>query len=104
MDEYNPATVFSAIDRHGRYAFANQPAIAHWNLVRLAECLVPLLGDETEPAIADAEEALAAFGGTFETAYQAGLRRKLGLFEEQPEDRAMARDLLQEMHANRADF
>jgi uncharacterized protein YdiU (UPF0061 family) len=106
MDEYDPATVFSAIDRYGRYAYGKQPAIAHWNLTRLAECLLPLLADDndTDRAISEAKEALAAFASTFETAYQAGLRRKLGLCTEQPGDEALARDLLQGMHENRADF
>ena len=105
MDEYDPATVYSAIDRHGRYAYGNQPAIAHWNLTRLAECLVPLLANgNTTRAIAEAEEALAAFASTFETAYHAGLRRKLGLSTEQPGDAALGRDLLREMHSQRADF
>jgi len=96
--------VFSAIDMYGRYAYANQPAIAQWNLTRLAECLLPLLGDDADAAAADAVQALDAFGSAFERAYQAGLRRKLGLFTERPGDAALAEDLLQAMAANGADF
>lgn len=79
MDSYDPATVFSSIDRLGRYAYGNQPRIAHWNLTRLAEAMLPLLNDDTDKAIEDAQEALAAFGPGFERAYHGGLRRKLGL-------------------------
>ena len=104
MDEYNPATVFSSIDRWGRYAFGNQPAIAEWNLARLAECLLPLLSEDDDVAVADATEALGAFAAAFENAYHAGLRRKIGLATEQPDDVALARDLLQHMTDNGADF
>lgn len=104
LDEYDPGTVFSSIDTYGRYAYANQPAIAQWNLTRLAECLLPLLGDDKDAAAADAMEALEAFAPTFEAAYQAGLRRKLGLSTEREDDAALADDLLQAMAAHGADF
>src|SRR5260370_6412365 len=80
MDHYDPAKVFSSIDELGRYAYANQPRIALWNLTRLAECLLPLLADEQDKAIEEAQSALGNFVETFDAAYQAGLRRKLGLF------------------------
>src|SRR5665213_1519678 len=80
MDQYDPATVFSSIDEQGRYAYANQPRIALWNLTRLAECLLPLLSEEQEKAIAEAQAALGGFADKFDHAYQAGLRSKLGLF------------------------
>ncbi len=104
MDAYDPATVFSSIDRHGRYAYGNQPRIAHWNLARLAETLLPLLSDTEDKAVADAEEALDAFAPRFETAYHAGLRRKLGLFAERDGDVVLAGDLLKSMAENQADF
>ncbi|HEX6037690.1 protein adenylyltransferase SelO [Longimicrobium sp.] len=104
LDEYDPGTVFSSIDTYGRYAYANQPAIAQWNLTRLAECLLPLLADDKDAAAADAVEALEAFAPVFERAYQGGLRRKLGLATERNGDAALADDLLQTMAANGADF
>ena len=79
MDAYDPATVFSSIDRNGRYAYANQPAIAQWNLARLAECLLPLLADGQDEAVAQAQESLDRFADVFNAAYLGGLRRKLGL-------------------------
>src|SRR5690242_3790633 len=59
MDTYDPRTVFSSIDHGGRYAYANQPRIAHWNLARLGETLLPLLADDTDRALAIANEVLA---------------------------------------------
>ena len=104
MDHYDPAKVFSSIDELGRYAYANQPRIALWNLTRLAECLLPLLGDEQDRAIEEAQSALGNFVETFDAAYQAGLRNKLGLFTVRDDDRALAQDLLDAMAKNQADF
>ena len=122
MESYDPATVFSAIDENGRYAYANQPRITLWNLTRLAEAMLPLLklespsqktgslkagsqkSDSQKEAVTSANEALAAFNPQFQAARLAGLRRKLGLFEERDEDLTLAEDLLDRMAANRADF
>jgi serine/tyrosine/threonine adenylyltransferase len=104
MDHYDPATVFSSIDEQGRYAYANQPRIALWNLTRLAECLLPLFSDEQDKAISEAQSALAGFAERFGTAYQAGLQAKLGLFTTGDDDRALAQDLLNAMAGNQADF
>ena len=104
MDEYDPKTVFSSIDRMGRYAYGNQPSIGLWNLTRLAECLLPILSDDSDAAVADAEEALSAFAPTFDRAYRVGLRHKLGLSTEEEGDVELAQDLLTVMGANRADF
>ncbi|MEY9884688.1 YdiU family protein [Bradyrhizobium sp. USDA 329] len=104
MDAYNPAQVFSSIDEMGRYAYANQPRIALWNLTRLAECLLPLFSDEQEKAVAEAQDILGAFSDTFSAAYQAGLRRKVGLFTERDGDEALIQDLLDAMAKNQADF
>jgi protein adenylyltransferase len=96
--------VLSSIDHHGRYAYSNQPRIAHWNLARLAEALLPLLAEDREGAIEAGNEALGKFPGLFEAAYAKGLRRKLGLVQELPDDRALAEDLLDRMAGNGADF
>ena len=104
MDAYDAATVFSSIDHYGRYAYGNQPRIAQWNLTRLAEALLPLLSDDEDKAVAEAQEALDAFAARFETAFYAGLRKKLGLFTERDGDVALARDLLAAMAENQADF
>jgi uncharacterized protein YdiU (UPF0061 family) len=104
MDHYDPAQVFSSIDEQGRYAYANQPRIALWNLTRLAECLLPLLSDDQEKAIAQAQEILGAFIERFTAAYQAGLRNKIGLFTTREADEALVQDLLDAMARNQADF
>ena len=104
MDAYDPATVYSSIDEGGRYAFANQPRIAQWNLARLAETLLPLLAGDQAEAIKNAQAAIDGFGAAFEQAYVSGLRRKIGLFQSKPEDAALIEDLLERMTENRADF
>jgi uncharacterized protein YdiU (UPF0061 family) len=104
MDHYDPGQVFSSIDKQGRYAYANQPRIALWNLTRLAECLLPLFSDAQDKAIEEAQAALGHFIEKFDTAYQAGLRTKLGLFTARDDDRVLAQDLLDAMAKNQADF
>lgn len=104
LDRYHPQAAFSAIDRWGRYAYGNQPTIAQWNLARLAECLMPLLADDDEAAIVDATAALEAFQPRFEAAYDAGLRRKLGLTTHEDGDDELVRDLLTLMLDHGADF
>jgi serine/tyrosine/threonine adenylyltransferase len=104
LDQYDPATVFSSIDEQGRYAYANQPRIALWNLTRLAECLLPLFSSDQDKAISEAQALLADFAEKFDAAYQAGLRAKLGLFTTRDGDAALAQDLLSAMAQNQADF
>jgi uncharacterized protein YdiU (UPF0061 family) len=104
MDAYDPATVFSSIDRDGRYAYANQPRIAQWNLARLAETLLPLLDCAPDRAVALASAVINAFSPAFEAASLAGLRAKLGLFTAEEGDRDLIRGLLDTMQASRADF
>jgi serine/tyrosine/threonine adenylyltransferase len=100
MDAYDASTVFSSIDHAGRYAYGNQPRIAFWNLTRLAETLLPLLGGE-EPA----REVLSAFAPRFQAAYLGGLRRKIGLVgNEQEGDDILTQDLLKQMADDGADF
>ncbi len=104
MDHYDPAAVFSSIDEQGRYAYANQPRIALWNLTRLAECLLPLLSDDKDKATEQAQAILAEFPGKFTAAYQSGLRQKIGLFTARDGDDALVQDLLDAMAGNQADF
>src|SRR5690606_19128871 len=89
IDAYDPATVFSSVDEYGRYAYGNQPVIAQWNLARFAETLLPMLHAEEKQAIAMAEEGLQRFADRFQHHWLAGMRRKLGLFNEEPEDVAL---------------
>jgi uncharacterized protein YdiU (UPF0061 family) len=104
MDTYDPGAVFSSIDRQGRYGYFRQPAIGAWNLTRLAECLLPLLCDDADRAVAEAQEVLDGYKPAFEQAYRGGLRRKLGLRTECEGDAQLGEDLLRAMSANGADF
>ncbi|MGY3452980.1 uncharacterized protein YdiU (UPF0061 family) [Bradyrhizobium sp. USDA 4353] len=104
MDAYDPKQVFSSIDEFGRYAFANQPRIAMWNLTRLAECLLPLFDADKDQAVKQAEAALDGFAAQFTEAHQAGLRRKLGLFSQREGDQPLAQALFDAMAAAKADF
>lgn len=104
MDAYDPATVFSAIDERGRYAYGAQPAIARWNLTRLAEALLPLLADDQAVAVSLAQDALDGFDGLFQTALLRGLRAKLGLAREEAGDVALVNRLLDIMKRGKADF
>ena len=104
MDTYHPETVFSSIDHFGRYAYGNQPRVAQWNLARFAETLLPLLAEDENEAVAAAQAAIGAFLPRFEEAFSAGLRRKLGLLRAKPADTPLAKDLLDRMAANGADF
>ena len=79
LDGFDPAAVYSSIDTGGRYAFANQPAVAQWNLARFAEALLPLLAADQQDAVALATQALGNFAPAYGVAWAAGLRRKLGL-------------------------
>ncbi|MBT2685925.1 protein adenylyltransferase SelO [Bacillus sp. ISL-37] len=104
METYDPATVFSSIDRDGHYAYGNQPYIGGWNLSRFAEALLPLLHEEEDEAVKLAEEALSEFPEIFEAEFISGMRLKLGIFNEEKEDKALISDLLNLMHKHNADF
>ena len=104
MDAYDPGTVFSSIDTHGRYAYANQPIIARWNLARLAETLLPLLHDHPNDALTLATEAIDAFPARYQHHWLAEMRRKLGLTTVEEDDRTLAVDFLSAMAGQRVDF
>ena len=104
MDHYNPATVFSSIDEQGRYAYANQPPIANWNLSRLAEALLPLLGEDQDKAVAQAMEVLEAFQSRYQHYWLQGMRQKLGLARDEADDFALATDFLKSMEGQSVDF
>jgi serine/tyrosine/threonine adenylyltransferase len=104
MDSYDPATAFSTIDEFGRYAYANQPAIAQWNLARFAETLLPLVDPNRERAIELASAAISAFTSRYQEHWLAGMRGKLGISSNEDGDPDLVRELLQAMHENAADF
>ncbi len=104
LDAYDPGRTFSSIDHRGRYAFANQPRIAHWNMTRLAEALLGLIAEDEAEAVRLATERLDRFPARFEAAHLRVLRAKLGLAHDDPDDRALAHDLLDRLAQNHVDY
>ena len=104
VDRYAAGTVFSSIDRHGRYAFGNQPAITHWNLARFAEALLPLIDADRSRAIAIANERLPQFREWMNAEWTEMMRAKLGLPGAQDDDLPLATDLLELMEGASVDY
>jgi len=104
LDTYSAGKVFSSIDRMGRYAFANQPGIAQWNLAMLAQCLMPLMNDDDAKALELAQASIDAYPAHFEKHYLKNMRKKLGLQTEVAEDGDMIKELLATMETGSADF
>jgi len=116
LEVYNPATVFSSIDLSGRYAYGNQPAIARWNLARLAETLLPLIALESgatsdneaalQAAVAQVSAVIDEFPGLYSRAFHRGLMAKLGLVQAQDDeaDAALGADWLTLLEQQGADF
>ena len=104
MDAYDPATVFSSIDVQGRYAYGNQPNIAGWNLTRFAETLLPLLHANQAQAVELAQAEISNFMGLYHEHWLAGMRSKLGMFNEEIQDEALIEGLLSMMQKYRADY
>ena len=104
MDHYDPKTVFSSIDKFGRYAFSNQPPITKWNLARFAECLIPLIDKNEDTAIKLATDLIDNFQNIYEDKWLNMMRDKLGLFGEEKNDKKLINDLFNWMEKNKADY
>ncbi len=104
MDIYDPKTVFSSIDRLGRYAYCNQPVITKWNLSRFAECLIPLIDKDQDTAVKLATEIIDTFEKTYEEKWLNMMRAKLGLLGTDKKDKYLILDLLTWMHQNKVDY
>ena len=104
MDHYDPKTVFSSIDKFGRYAFSNQPPIAKWNLARFAECLIPLIDKDEDQAIKTATEIIDNFQNIYGKKWLNMMKSKLGLFGENKDDQDLINSLLNWMKKNKADY
>jgi serine/tyrosine/threonine adenylyltransferase len=104
MDHYDPKTVFSSIDHHGRYAFANQPVIAQWNLARLADAILPLLDEDQNKAIEVGEEIIESFNEKYEKKFHEMMKKKLGLITDETEDAVLIKELLDAMEKNKLDY
>lgn len=104
MDHYAHDRVFSSIDHQGRYAYNNQANIGLWNLSRFAECLLALIDDDTDAAVATATAHLEQFAASYQQQWLTGMRAKLGLNTAQPSDRALIENLFAIMDSSSADF
>jgi len=106
MNVYNPKTVFSSIDSNGRYAYGNQPRIAHWNLSCLAGTLLPLIHSDTSEAIKIVEEQLQAFPSKFQEAWEIMMVKKIGfnIISEDQSELILINDLLIWMEEQKADY
>lgn len=105
IDAYDPGAVFSSIDHQGRYAFANQPGIALWNLSRFADSLLPLLADDQDAAVEIAEGRVRTFTSVYETELVAGMREKLGVADATDEEVGeIARAMLAQLQAEGVDY
>lgn len=104
MDIYNPNTVFSSIDTYGRYAYKNQPIMAEWNLCRFSETLLPLLDENQEKAINIAQDTLNNFSEIYYDNWMSIMRSKLGIFNEEAQDKAIIEDLLSMMEKYKEDY
>ncbi len=104
MDTYDPKTVFSSIDKMGRYAYCNQPAITKWNLSRFAECLIPLIHKDQDQAIKSATDLINTFEKKYEYKWIDMMRKKLGLQGEDDKDKFLIIELLTWMHQNKVDY
>jgi uncharacterized protein YdiU (UPF0061 family) len=104
MDAYHPGTVFSSIDRQGRYAWANQPGIAHWNLAQLAQSLLPLIDADEAVAVPKAQAALDGFADLYRAAWERRLLAKFGIGAAQSGDLALAERFLKALEDQGVDF
>lgn len=104
MDIYHPNQVFSSIDEMGRYAYSNQPKIAHWNLVQFAQAMLPVLGESEESQIQTAQKAVDAFPALYDKEYRAVMAGKLGFDTVREGDEDIASRLLAIMEQEKLDF
>ena len=104
MDSYDPRTVFSSIDKQGRYSYFNQPIITKWNLERFAESLLPLIDDDNKVAIKIVTDVLKEFPEKYKKNWIEMMKKKLGLISEDPKDEELIIELLSWMHKNKADY
>ena len=104
MDHYDANTVFSSIDTQGRYSFANQPSIIQWNLVRLAECLLPLIDKDEKRSIEIAQNLINTFSSLFKDNWLQMMKKKLGIKDQSEDDEELINNLIKWMQQKKPDF
>lgn len=104
VDRYQSDAVFSSIDEFGRYAYANQPNIGQWNLHRLAESLLAILGENEQEQLSEAADIIRDFPRRYQQFWVKGMRAKLGLLQEEESDLDLANDLFGILDKANPDF
>lgn len=104
MDDFNPNKVFSSIDQNSRYAWGKQPTIAHWNLTRLGEALIPIWGKDDDTTVTELQDVLDGFSNTFTSHFHEAYAQKLGLQSNAPENAKFFETTFQTMTTNATDF
>lgn len=105
MNSYDRETVFSSIDHQARYAFGNQPGMAQWNLLRLAEALLPLLDADEDKAVELAKQSVGAFAPAYTERFEQMMLNKLGIESKRHEqDETLIRDCLDWLEDNKLDY
>lgn len=104
MNTYHPKTVFSSIDTQSRYAFANQPNMAYWNLSVFANALLPLIDPDEAIAKEKAEALLDRFPEDFSGANFDMMARKLGIVNPIKSDGELMQECLQLLMKDRIDY
>ena len=104
MNAYNPATVFSSIDRNSRYAYGNQPSIAQWNIACLASALIPIIHADKEEAVRLCQDVINEFPEVYEKRWAKMMCSKLWILQEEAGDAGLIKDLLHWMEGNQVDY
>lgn len=104
MDSYHPRRVYSSIDRKGRYAYGNQPAIAHWNLSWLAQSLLPLIDENEDKATALIQQTLEDFFDQYQQCYRSLMAEKIGFDTASDKANERVTELLALMTEHELDF
>lgn len=104
MNSYNPATVFSSIDTEGRYAFGNQPNIIKWNLIKLAQALLPVIHEDSKAAVAMVQEVFKHYDSQWFDAYYNMMLNKIGIENKTLKERILVDELLEIMKQQKLDY
>jgi uncharacterized protein YdiU (UPF0061 family) len=104
MDTYKPSTVFSSIDRTGRYSFQNQPIITHWNISRFAETMIPFFDENEKKSIEIGTNIIDEFEDIYKNEWTEMMKNKIGIFNNKKDDTTLIQKILSWMNENKADY
>ena len=104
LNKYNPKTVFSSIDKHGRYAFGNQHKIVYWNLSVFAGTILPLIDNDQDRAIELAQNILDQYPIEYSKKWVKMMGNKLGISNPVEEDQILISNILKLMESYKVDY